>query len=87
MRLGSPPVNQSRESCVDERRLLSLELKDETEQSGSPEVRRIALLVLHLHGIRVTPHAQWREHLSKSGRQKLVIYFYESENFGSIFRS
>jgi hypothetical protein len=70
---------------VDKRRRLTLELQHETQQSGSLEVRRVALVVVHIQGNPVTPHAQWLEHLSKSGRQKLGTYFHQSENFDQYF--
>ena len=85
MGLRSPPVNQSCESCVDKRRRLTLELQHETQQSGSLEVWRVALVVVHIPGNPVTPHAQWLEHLSKSERQKLGNYFHQSENFDQYF--
>ena len=85
MGLWSPPVNQSCQSCVDKHRRLTLELQHETQQSGSLEEQRIALVVLHMPMNPVTPHAQWLEHLSKSDRQKLGNYFHQSENFEQYF--
>ena len=85
MGLRSPTVNQSCESRVDKRRRLTLELQHETQQTGSLEERRVALVVVHMPMNPVTPHAQWLEHLSKSERQKLGNYFHQSENFDQYF--
>ena len=71
MGLRSPTVNQSCESRVDKRRRLTLELQHETQQTGSLEERRVALVVVHMPMNPVTPHAQWLERLSKSERQKV----------------
>mgnify|MGYP005838047633 CR=1 FL=1 len=70
---------------MDKHRRLTLELQHETQQSGSLEVRRVALVVVHIPGNPVTPHARWLEHLSKSGHQKLGTYFHQSENFDQYF--
>ena len=70
---------------MDKRRRLMLELQHETQQSGSLEVRRVALVVVHISMNPVTPHAQWLEHLPKSGRQKLGTYFQQPKNFDQYF--
>ena len=85
MGLRSPPVNQRRQSCVDKRRRLTLELQHKTQQTGSLEERRVALVVVHMPMNPVTPHAQWLEHLSNSERQKLGNHFHQSENFDQYF--
>lgn len=56
---------------MDKRRRLTLELQHETQQSGSLEERRVALVVVHMPMNPVTPHAQWLERLLKSERQKV----------------
>ena len=66
-------------------RRLTLEPQHETQQLGSLEERRIALVVGHIPGSPVTPHAQWLEHLSKSGRQELQTCYHQSENFDQYF--
>ena len=85
MGLRSPTDNQSCESRVDKRRRVTLELQHETQQTGSLEERRVALVVVHMPMNPVTPHAQWLEHLSKSERQKLGNHFHQSENFDQNF--
>ena len=85
MGLRSPPVNQSCEIHVDKRQRLTLKLQHETQQTGSLEERRVALVVVHMPMNPVTPHAQWLEHLSKSERQKLGNHFHQSENFDQYF--
>ena len=85
MGLRSPTVNQSCESRVDKRRRLTLELQHETQQTGSLEERRVALVVVHMPMNLVTPHAQWLERLSKIKRQKLGNYFRQSENLDQNF--
>ena len=70
---------------MDKRRRLTLELQHETQQSGSLEERRVAIVVVHMPMNPVTPHAQWLERLLKSEAKKLGNHFHQSENFDQNF--